>query len=153
MEKSLSSITATGKRLGEFIFWNFLLMLTFSRQRGGNLNIRRFADIPAHIDGIADPKISTWENIMTKAELVKALKEKAALATNAQAEAAHDALIGILADSLKKGDAVTLTGFGSFKIVHRAARKGRNPRTGKELQIPASKAVKFTPSKTLKDGI
>jgi DNA-binding protein HU-beta len=90
---------------------------------------------------------------MTKAELVKALKEKASLSTNAQAEAAHDALIGILADSLKKGDVVTLTGFGSFKIVHRAARKGRNPRTGKELQIPASKSVKFTASKTLKDGI
>jgi DNA-binding protein HU-beta len=90
---------------------------------------------------------------MTKAELVKALKDTARLATNTQAETALDALTDILADTLKNGDAVTLTGFGSFRIIHRAARKGRNPRTGKELQIPASRAVKFTASKALKDGI
>jgi DNA-binding protein HU-beta len=90
---------------------------------------------------------------MTKAELVKTLKDKANLATIAQAEDAHDALVGILADALKKGDSVTLTGFGSFKTVHRAARKGRNPQTGQEIQIPASKAVKFTAGKALKEAI
>jgi DNA-binding protein HU-beta len=90
---------------------------------------------------------------MTKAELVKSLKDRAKLATNAQAEAAHDALIAVLGDALEKGEAVTLTGFGSFKVVDRAARTGRNPRTGKEIKIPASKAVKFTASKTLKDAI
>jgi DNA-binding protein HU-beta len=87
---------------------------------------------------------------MTKAELVKTLKEQAHLASNAQAEAAYDSLFAILAESLKKGDAVALSGFGTFKVVERKARKGRNPRTGEEISIPPSKAVKFTPGKVLK---
>ncbi|MDR2076150.1 MAG: HU family DNA-binding protein [Desulfovibrio sp.] len=87
---------------------------------------------------------------MTKAELVKTLKEQARLATNAQAEAAYNGLFNILAETLKKGDSVAIPGFGSFKVVERKARKGRNPRSGEEIAIPASKAVKFTPGKTLK---
>ena len=90
---------------------------------------------------------------MTKAEFVKTLKEKVGLATLAQAEAAYEKLFGIIATALKKGDAVSIPGFGSFKVVHRKARKGRNPSTGKEIQIPASKAVKFTPGKALKESL
>ncbi|MDR3175089.1 MAG: HU family DNA-binding protein [Desulfovibrio sp.] len=90
---------------------------------------------------------------MTKPEFVKALKEKAGLSSNAQAEAAYDSLFAILADALKKGDAVSIMGFGSFKTVSRAARKGRNPQTGKEISIPAHKAVKFTPGKALKENL
>jgi DNA-binding protein HU-beta len=90
---------------------------------------------------------------MTKAELIKELKEQAHLAINAQAEAAYDALFAIVADALKKGDAVSISGFGSFKVVERAARKGRNPRTGEGIDIPASRAVKFTPSKALKESV
>jgi DNA-binding protein HU-beta len=93
------------------------------------------------------------ENLMTKAELVKTLKEQAHLATNAQAEAAYDGLFTLLTEALKKGDSVAITGFGSFKVVERKARKGRNPRTGEEIQIPASKAVKFTPGKALKENL
>ncbi|MBT3368817.1 MAG: HU family DNA-binding protein, partial [Nitrospina sp.] len=52
-----------------------------------------------------------------------------------------------------KGDSVSLIGFGSFKVVDRAAREGRNPSTGEKIQIPASKAVKFTPSKVLKERV
>ncbi|MDR2861785.1 MAG: HU family DNA-binding protein [Syntrophobacterales bacterium] len=84
---------------------------------------------------------------MTKAELVKALKEKAGLATLAQAEAAYESLFGIISAALKNGDSVSISGFGSFKAVNRKARKGRNPRTGKDIQIPASKTAKFTPGK------
>jgi DNA-binding protein HU-beta len=91
--------------------------------------------------------------IMTKAELVKILKEKTSLATLAQAEAACDGLFTLLAETLKKGDSVAITGFGSFKVVERKARKGRNPRTGEEIKIPASKAVKFTPGKSLKESL
>jgi DNA-binding protein HU-beta len=91
------------------------------------------------------------EVVMTKAELVKTLKEQAHLATNAQAEAAYDGLFALISGALKKGDTVAVSGFGSFKTVKRAARKGRNPRTGQEIQIPASTAVKFTPSKALKE--
>lgn len=90
---------------------------------------------------------------MTKTELVKKIHAKSGLATKTKAEAALDALIVILADAMKAGDTVTFTGFGSFKVVERKARKGRNPRTGQEIQIPASKAVKFTPSKTLKETL
>jgi len=88
---------------------------------------------------------------MTKAEMVKTLKEKAGLATLAQAEAAYGSLFDILKASLKNGEDVAITGFGSFKVMKRKARRGRNPRTGKEIQIPASKTVKFTMGKALKE--
>ena len=90
---------------------------------------------------------------MTKAEIVKALKEQAGLSTLAQAEAAYDKLFAIFAATLKKGDSLSIAGFGSFKIVDRKARKGRNPRTGEEITIPATKAVKFTPAKALKESV
>lgn len=90
---------------------------------------------------------------MTKAELVQKIHAKSGLATKAQTEAALDATIAALTDALKSGESVTFTGFGSFKVTNRAARKGRNPRTGKEITIPASKAVKFTPGKMLKEAV
>jgi DNA-binding protein HU-beta len=90
---------------------------------------------------------------MTKAEFVKTLKEQAGLSTLAQAEAAYEKLFAIIGATLKKGDDVAITGFGSFKVVNRKARKGRNPRTGKELKIPARKAVKFTAGKALKESL
>jgi DNA-binding protein HU-beta len=90
---------------------------------------------------------------MTKAEIVKALKEQAGLATLAQAEAAYENLFSILSATLKSGDNVSISGFGSFKVVDRKARTGRNPQTGKEIPIPASRAVKFTPGKALKESL
>ena len=90
---------------------------------------------------------------MTKAEFVKSLKEGAGLATLVQAEAAYEKLFSIIGAALKNGDRVSIFGFGSFKVVSRKARKGRNPRTGKEIQIPASKAVKFTAGKGLKESL
>ena len=90
---------------------------------------------------------------MTKAECVKSLKEKAGLATLIQAEAAYEALFAIIKANLGQGEAVNISGFGSFKVVNRKARKGRNPRTGKEIKIPASKAVKFSPGKALKESL
>ena len=90
---------------------------------------------------------------MTKAEFVKKLKERAEFSTLAQAEAAYENVFAIIDESLKNGNDVPINGFGSFKVIKRNARKGRNPRTGKEIKIPASKAVKFTPSKVLKKGL
>ena len=90
---------------------------------------------------------------MTKAEFVKTLKGQAGLATLAQAEAAYEKLFAIIGAALKKGDTVSIAGFGGFKVVNRKARKGRNPRTGKEIQIPASKAVKFTTGKAFKESL
>jgi DNA-binding protein HU-beta len=54
---------------------------------------------------------------------------------------------------MKTGDTVTLVGFGTFKVVERKARKGRNPQTGEEIDIKASKAPKFTPGKALKEAV
>jgi len=91
--------------------------------------------------------------LMTKAELVDKIHAKAALSTKAQTEQALDAVIASLKDALAAEETVSFTGFGSFKVVHRAARKGRNPRTGKDIAIPAGKVAKFTPGKALKEAV
>ncbi|ABB39548.1 histone family protein DNA-binding protein [Oleidesulfovibrio alaskensis G20] len=90
---------------------------------------------------------------MTKAELVQKIAAKAGMNSKTQAESALDATIAVITEALSAGDSVTFTGFGSFKVAERAARKGRNPRTGEEMTIPASKVVKFTPGKALKDAV
>lgn len=79
---------------------------------------------------------------MNKAELIDAIASGAGL-TKADAKKALDAFIGATTKALKKGDRVALVGFGSFSVSKREARKGRNPRTGKEITIPAKKVVKF----------
>jgi DNA-binding protein HU-beta len=79
---------------------------------------------------------------MNKQELVDAMAAEAKL-TKADAKKALDAFVNATSKSLKKGDRVALVGFGSFSIAKRAARKGRNPQTGKEIKIAAKKVVKF----------
>ncbi len=90
---------------------------------------------------------------MTKADLVEKIHAKSGLPTKAKSEAALDATIEALTECLASGDSITLTGFGSFKVTDRAPRKGRNPRTGKEINIAACKVVKFTPGKNLKEAV
>ena len=79
---------------------------------------------------------------MNKAELIDAIASHAEL-SKVDAKKALDAFIDATTGALKKGDRVALVGFGSFSISARAARKGRNPRTGKEIKIAAKKVVKF----------
>ncbi|MCX6235147.1 MAG: HU family DNA-binding protein [Bacteroidetes bacterium] len=79
---------------------------------------------------------------MNKAELIEAIASGSGL-TKADAKRALDAFIGATSTALKKGDRVALVGFGSFAVAKRAARKGRNPQTGKEIKIAAKKVVKF----------
>ncbi|MDR2971286.1 MAG: HU family DNA-binding protein [Bacteroidales bacterium] len=79
---------------------------------------------------------------MNKAELITAMAEKAGL-TKVAAKAALEAFVCATSTTLAKGDKLALIGFGTFSIVNRPARKGRNPRTKKELMIPAKKVVKF----------
>lgn len=90
---------------------------------------------------------------MTKADLIGIIQSKAGLETKAAAGKALDATLEAISDSLSKGDDITLVGFGTFKVSQRAARTGRNPRTGEEIQIPAAKTVKFAPGKRLKDAV
>jgi DNA-binding protein HU-beta len=79
---------------------------------------------------------------MNKAELITAMAEKACM-TKVDAKAALEAFICATSGALAKGDKLALIGFGTFQVVQRPARKGRNPRTKKELMIPAKKVVKF----------
>ncbi len=86
---------------------------------------------------------------MTKSEFTASVAEKTGLTKAAAAEAV-DAFLGTVAEVLKAGDKITFPGFGSFSVSERAARKGRNPKTGAELQIAASKSGKFSAGKDLK---
>jgi len=89
---------------------------------------------------------------MTKADLVAAMA-KASGGTKASAERAVSAFLVMICDSLKRGRRVTLAGFGTFSVTKRAARNGRNPRTGKLIKIPAARVPRFKPSRTLKMAI
>ena len=89
---------------------------------------------------------------MNKAELVAAMAEKTELSKK-DAELALKAFTEVVAEELKKGEKIQLVGFGTFEISERAARTGRNPQTGAEMTIAASKAPKFKAGKALKDMI
>ena len=89
---------------------------------------------------------------MNKSELVDAVAESADL-TKAAAARAVDAMVDAITSSLKDGDTVALLGFGTFVVRERAARSGRNPRTGETIKIAASKVPAFKPGKALKDAL
>ena len=89
---------------------------------------------------------------MNKTELIDALAQKCDL-TKADAARAVDGLTDVIAETLAKGESVAVLGFGNFTITERAARVGRNPKTGEPLQIAASKAPKFTAGSKLKAAI
>lgn len=85
---------------------------------------------------------------MNKAELIDAMASKAGL-TKADAKKALDAFTEVTGDALKKGDKLTLIGFGTFSVSKREARTGRNPRTGETLKIKAKNIAKFKPGADL----
>ena len=89
---------------------------------------------------------------MTKAELVERIAKDADV-SKTSAERALNSFIGAITKSLKKGNKVTLVGFGTFSVSKRKARKGRNPRTGEPMKIAARKTPKFSAGKALKDAI
>lgn len=89
---------------------------------------------------------------MNKTELVAAMAERTELSKK-DAEAALKAFTDVVAEELRKGEKIQLVGFGTFEVSERQARTGRNPQTGAEMTIPASKAPKFKAGKALKDMI
>lgn len=89
---------------------------------------------------------------MNKQELVSAIAEKTGL-TKADADKAVNAFIDTVKSTMAKGDSLQLIGFGTFSVSERAARTGRNPQTGKEIQIAAKKVTKFKPGKALDEAI
>jgi len=89
---------------------------------------------------------------MNKAEFIDAIADGAEL-TKADAGRALDAMVAAITKALKKGDTVTLVGFGTFSVRKRGARTGRNPRTGETIKIKASKNPAFKAGKALKDAV
>lgn len=88
---------------------------------------------------------------MNKSDLINAVAE--VVGTKKDAQAAIDCILETVTKELKKGNDVSLVGFGTFKVVKRKARKGRNPATGEAIKIKASKAPKFVPGKALKEAV
>jgi len=89
---------------------------------------------------------------MNKSELIEAVAEKTNL-SKADAARAVDAVLESITEALKQGDSVALVGFGTFEVRERAARTGRNPRTGETIEIKASRAPAFKAGKALKDAV
>ena len=89
---------------------------------------------------------------MTKADLIEKIADDAGI-SKTSAGVALNTLIDSITKTVKKGDKVTLVGFGTFSVSKRKARKGRNPRTGAEIKIKASKSPKFTAGKSFKDAV
>lgn len=89
---------------------------------------------------------------MNKSELIDAIAEGADL-SKAAAGRALDATVDAITDALKKNDQISIVGFGTFSVRERAARTGRNPRTGEEIKIAAAKVPAFKPGKALKDAV
>ena len=89
---------------------------------------------------------------MTKRELIEVVAKKANL-TNKAAREAVQAIINSIRDSLKRGEKIVITGFGTFSVRKRVERVGRNPKTGEKITISARKAPGFTPGKTLKKAV
>ena len=87
---------------------------------------------------------------MNKAELIQTVAREAGL-THKESASAIDALTEAIKKSLKKGDRVSLVGFGSWEVKKRASRNGVNPQTGNKIKIPARKVPKFNPGKELRD--
>lgn len=88
---------------------------------------------------------------MNKGDLVNEVAK--VLKTKKEAQEAVDCMIDTITQALKKKDAVTLVGFGTFKVDHRKSRKGRNPQTGEEMKIKAKNVPKFVPGKALRDSV
>jgi nucleoid DNA-binding protein len=88
---------------------------------------------------------------MNKADLVNEVAK--VVKTKKEAQAAVDCVFSSITNALKKGDSVTLVGFGTFKVAERKARKGRNPQTGAQIFIEARKVPRFVAGKALKDGV
>lgn len=89
---------------------------------------------------------------MNKTELIAAVAEKTDLSKK-DADATVSAVLGAITDALKAGDKIQLVGFGTFEVRNRAAKQGRNPRTGETMTVPASKVPAFKAGKALKDAV
>jgi DNA-binding protein HU-beta len=96
-------------------------------------------------------KPGTEDLFMNKGDLINEVS--VVMNSKKEAQKAVDAVFSTISSALKKGESVTLVGFGTFKVTERKARTGRNPQTGKEMKIEAKSVPKFVPGKALKDAV
>jgi Bacterial nucleoid DNA-binding protein len=99
---------------------------------------------------------SPKEDVMKKGELIKVAHQRVATQNGMAFDGASKVInefLGLIQEQLQKGEKVVITGFGTFEVKDRAAKMGRNPRTGEAIQIPATKAVAFKPGKELKGSV
>ena len=89
---------------------------------------------------------------MQKTDFIKAVAERTGVSQK-ETKQVVDAALDVITESLKKGEKVTLTGFGTFEVRERKARTGRNPRTGREIRIGPTVSASFRPGKALKDAL
>src|SRR5690606_398869 len=137
---------------------------TFQLRRGAarwyNVGSSRHrpAGLPLRVDRLpVDPKrdrgrTGVTKNMTKKSDIIEAVAGKAGL-SRADATSAVDAVFDTISSSLGRGDSVAIAGFGTFEVRERAARTGRNPRTGEEIQIPAAKNPAFKAGKALKEAV
>ena len=123
-------------------FWAWYKAATTKKVQSTGCLSRRIVDYISNRKGL----------IVNKSELIEAIAKDADI-SKAAAGKALDAVTNAVTAALKKGDTVTLVGFGTFYVGERAERKGRNPKTGAELTIPAAKSPKFRAGKALKDAL
>ncbi len=97
-------------------------------------------------------KAAPKKDVLGKVDFIDYLAKKSGLAKN-KSEEIFDTFSEFVFDNLKKGKSIQFIGLFGLKVVTRAARKGRNPSTGKEIKIPATKVVRFAAGKKLKDGV
>jgi len=118
----------------------------------GALSKIPFDRLPRQLSSSRFPSKSPRGSFVNKSELIDAIARHADI-SKAAAGRALDATVGAIRSSLKKGDIVTLVGFGSFYVGKRTARQGRNPRTNEPIKIRAAKVPKFRAGKALKDAL
>jgi DNA-binding protein HU-beta len=108
--------------------------------------------VKAVVDGLSRLKyLLKGERLMNKGDLINAVAK--IVDTKKSAQEVVDCVFSSITKSLKKGEDATIVGFGTFKVIKRKARKGRNPNTGEVIKIKATKAPKFTAGKALKDAV
>jgi len=116
-----------------------------------SVGVRRWSSCSS-LHHLINRHLKKWSALMNKSELIDAIASDSGL-SKADAGRALDGFTSAVTNALKGGDSISMVGFGTFSVKHRAARAGRNPRTGETIQIKASNNPSFKAGKALKDAV
>ncbi len=135
------------------MFLTKLMFYIISLVEEVNLSMANKAELIEKVASAKKDATAAVDAVFSTIQDKKKKKKKARDLTKKDATAAVDAVFSTIQDALANGEKVQLIGFGNFEVRERAARKGRNPQTGEEIEIPASKVPAFKPGKALKDAV